>query len=90
MEKKKLNNKVEISACGKSITMRLSDEELKKLRIYSNTKKGENLNTKTIGDIYNFSLYALFDMDLKSRSKASRIHENFPYHNFSTAFWCLL
>lgn len=35
MEKKVCSNKVEFIACGKSITFKLSDKELKALRYHS-------------------------------------------------------
>jgi len=89
-ERKKLNNKVEFTGCGKSIVMRMSDPELRKLRVYSekdNRSEKEMMNT---GYIRNFSLYALFDYAIKSRSKCGRIRENFPYHDFELIYWTLL
>jgi len=86
MARKVLNNKVRISACGRSIEMRMSDGELKKLIIYSiPTERHE-----TYGYLYNFSLYALFDYDIKSPSKQGRIYKNFPYHDFAKAMWELI
>lgn len=89
-ERKKLNNKVEFTGCGKSIVMRMSDHELRKLRVYSEKKKDSSIDDMKTGYIRNFSLYALFDYAIKSRSKCGRIRENFPYHDFELMYWTLL
>jgi hypothetical protein len=89
MARKVCNNKVEITACGKSIVMRLSDGELKKLRNYSDRQKGEDWERMTMGNITHVSLYALFDYAIKSPSKTGRIHKEFPFHDFENAWWYL-
>lgn len=79
----KLTNKVFISQAGKQVMFRLSDKELKHLRIYSQyTRQNQEyaLNRATMGSCYNFSMFAFFDYDT-TRSKAGRFHANFNYHD---------
>lgn len=83
MGRKICNNKVEFSANGKSVTFRLSDDELKTLRKYDDERK----NSK-YGWLYNFSVFAFFDYEVKG-SKCGRFHKNFNYHKFEKMIWCL-
>lgn len=89
MAKKILNNKVEFSAGGKYVKVRLSDEELKDLRRYSDYDKGADLSKMMFGTIHNFSLYAFLDYTLKTSQKACRVMEVFPYHEYDYVMWNL-
>ena len=90
MERKLLNNKVKFCAGCKEVVIKLSDKELKDLRCHTNYSKGVDRNTLTMGDMYNFALYAFLDYDLKkSRSKAARVKEQFPYHEYDRIYWYL-
>ena len=56
-------------------TFRLTDEEYKQLRNYSDKKHGSS----RMGDMYNFSAFAWADYEI-SRSKCGRFHSLFNYH----------
>ena len=90
MERKILNNKVNFFAGGKDVTIRLSDRELKILKQYSNYHKGDNLDKMTMMEMYNFSMYAYFEYELKGSAKGSRVKLAFPYHDYSTVWWKLV
>lgn len=90
MGRKILNNKVNFFAGGKEVTVRLSDKELKVLKQYSNYRKGTDLDKQTMMEIYNFSLYAYLDYDLKGSSKGGRVRITFPYHDYSSVWWELI
>ena len=81
-------NKVTISQCGVEATFRMSDKELRKLRIYSNynrqEKEGGYLERATMGNAYNFSMYAFFEHET-TRSKYGRFASLFNYHKGD--FW---
>lgn len=68
--------KVTISQCGKEAVFRLSEKELKKLRVYSD-KMGSSM---WYGHAYNFSMYAFFEYET-SRSKYRRFASLFNYNN---------
>ena len=90
MAKKVCNNKVEFIACGKDITFRLSDEELKALKYHTIvTRKNEDRRNLTCGDMYNFAAYAFFEYDA-TPTKYGRFAKNFPYHDFETIYWNLI
>lgn len=89
MAKKILKNKVEFSAGGKYVKVRLSDEELKDLRTYSNYDKGTDLSKMTSGTIRNFSLYTFLDYTLKTSQKACRVMAAFPYNEYDYVLWDL-
>ena len=89
MVRKVCNNKVEFTACGKTLLFRLSDKELKMLRRSSIWYKGEDWESRKYGYMYNFSAYAFFDYDVKG-SKAGRFHVAFPYHDFEKIMWDLV
>lgn len=90
MERKVLNNKVKFYAGCKEVVIKLSDKELKDLRCHTNYSKGVDRNTLTMGDMYNFALYAFLDYDLKkSPSKAARVKAQFPYHEYDRIYWYL-
>lgn len=78
-----LNNKVTISQAGVEATFRLSDKELRKLRIYSRYTRQEKengfLDKATMGNAHNFSMYAFFEYET-SRSKYGRFASLFNYH----------
>lgn len=78
-----LNNKVTISQAGVEATFRLSDKELRKLRIYSQYTRQEKengfLDKATMGNAHNFSMYAFFEHET-SRSKYGRFASLFNYH----------
>lgn len=80
---KALKHKVEISQCGVSAVFRLSDKELKDLRLYSNytAQEKENgfLEKARHGHAYNFSMYAFFEYAM-TRGKSGRFHGIFNYH----------
>lgn len=89
MERKKLNNKVEFNACGKSIIFHLSDHELRRLKHSSIYNKDDDWEKKTYGLIYNFAVYALFDAEFSS-SKYGRLVNNFPYKEFDKMMWNII
>lgn len=84
-----LNNQVTISQAGVEATFRLSDKELRKLRIYSRYTRQEKengfLDKATMGNAYNFSMYAFFEYET-SRSKYGRFASLFNYHK-GDFFW---
>ena len=86
------NNKVEFSAHGESLVMRLSDKELFDLRCYSIHRgcKKDEWKKASSGFLYNFSAFALFDYDIKSASKRGRFHKTFNYHKFEQMYWYLM
>ena len=90
MERKILNNKVNFFAGGKDVTIRLSDRELKILKRYSNYNKDDNLDKMTMMEMYNFSMDAYFDYELKGSTKGSRVKLAFPYHDYSNVWWELV
>lgn len=90
MERKVLNNKVVFHAGGNEVMVKLSDRELKDLRCHTNYAKGVDRDSLTMGDMYNFALYAFLDYDLKkSPSKAARVRSKFPYHTYDRVYWYL-
>ena len=90
MERKVLNNKVKFYAGGKEVMVKLSDRELHDLRCHTNYKNGVDRDTLTMGDMYNFALYAFLDYDLKkSPSKAARVKKQFSYHEYDRIYWYL-
>lgn len=92
MERKVLNNKVKFYAGCKEVVIKLSDKELQDLRNHTNYNftKGVARATLTFGELYNFALWAFLDYDLKkSPSKAARVKEQFPYHEYDRIFWYL-
>lgn len=90
MERKVLNNKVTFYAGGKEVMVKLSNRELHDLRCHTNYAKGVDRDTLTMGDMYNFALYAFLDYDLKkSPSKAGRVKAQFPYHSIDRIHWNL-
>lgn len=88
---KQLNNKVTISQAGVEATFRLSDKELKGLRHSSRytrqEKESGRVDKATMGDVYNFSMYAFFDYET-TRAKSGRFHKVFNYHK-GDFFWYL-
>ncbi len=88
--KKVCNNKIKFCAHGNEAIFRLSDLEVKKLRRYSEYTKSEKergfLENATFGNIRNFSVFALFDYEIKG-SKCGRFHSIFNYHKFDIMFW---
>jgi hypothetical protein len=88
---KKLNNKVVISQAGVEATFRLSGKELKGLRYSSRHTRQEMengfLEKATMGNAYNFSMYAFFDHET-TRAKSGRFHSLFNYHK-GDFFWYL-
>ena len=68
--------KVTLSQNGVSATFRLTNEEYKQLRNYSDKKHGSS----RMGDMYNFSAFAWADYEI-SRSKCGRFHSLFNYHD---------
>lgn len=89
MARKVCNNKVEFSACGKSVTFRLSDKELRMLRRSSIFYNGDKWETFTHGTMYNFAAYAFFEYET-SRAKYGRFISNFPYKDFDKIIWFLI
>lgn len=81
--RKQVNNKVTISQAGVEATFRLSDKELRKLRLYSNFTKQEKeegfLDKATMGNAYNFSMYTFFEYNT-TNSKYGRFTSLFNYH----------
>lgn len=79
---KRLNNKVEISQAGVDAIFRLSDKELKVLRLYSdrvgNYSREQRLKAN-FGMCHNFSMHAFFDYET-TRSKSGRFNSLFNYH----------
>jgi len=90
MGKKVLNNKVNFFAGGKDVTIRLSDKELKTLKRYSIYHKDDNLDRLTMMQMYNFSLHAYFDYELRGSSKGARVTLAFPYHDYDNVWWELI
>ena len=88
--KKILNNVVRFSAAGKDVDVRLSDKELTMLRQSSIYSKGTDLTKMNYALIYNFSLYAYFDYDLKNTKKGWRVKKAFPYHDYDKIMWDLI
>ena len=86
--RKVCNNKVEFSANGKSAIFRLSDMELYWLRIYDD-KKPDNETKAKLGLLYNFSVFAFFDYQVKG-SKCRRFKSIFNYHEFEKMKWTLI
>lgn len=88
---KQNTNKVIISQNGVQATFRMSDKELRKLRVYSRFTKQEKengfLDKATMGNVYNFSMYAFFEHET-SRSKYGRFASLFDYHK-GDFLWCL-
>ena len=80
---KQNTNKVTVSQAGVQATFRMSDKELRKLRIYSNYTRQEKengfLDKATMGNAHNFSMYAFFEHET-SRSKYGRFASLFNYH----------
>lgn len=68
--------KVTLSQNGVSATFRLTDREYKWLKSYSDKKN----SSSRMGNMYNFSAFAWADYEI-SRSKCSRFHSLFNYHN---------
>ena len=87
--KKTCNNKVEFTACGKSLVFRLSDKELRNLRVASIRHKGDDWEHFNCGHMYNFSAYAFFEYDT-TRTKYGRFAANFPYHDFEKIYWTII
>ena len=90
MARKVLNNKVEFIAGGESLTMKLSDKELKSLRHSSEWFKGDDWEKFTHGNIHNFAIYALLDYEWKSPYKAGKFCEKFPYRKYDDIHWFLV
>lgn len=90
MARKILNNKVKFFAGYKDVTIKLSDRELKILKRYSKYHKDDNLDKMTMMEMYNFSMYAYFDYELKGSTKGSRVKRAFPYHDYSNVWWELV
>lgn len=88
MLKKVCNNKVVFLACGKEVTFKLSDSELRQLRCSSVHYKDDDWEKFTHGTIFNFSVYAFFEYET-SRAKYGRFAKNFPYHDFDKMAWFL-
>ena len=88
MARKVCNNKVEFTACGKTVMFRLSDKELRMLRRSSIFEKGVDWEKRNYGYLYNFSVFAFFDYDVKG-SKCGRFHKEFNYHEFDKMWWSL-
>lgn len=88
---KQLNNKVTISQAGVEATFRLSDKELRQLRVYSNFNKQEEnngfLEKARLGIAYNFSMFAFFEYET-TRSKYGRFASLFDYDK-GDFFWYL-
>jgi len=80
---KQLNNKVVISQAGVEATFKLSDKELKGLRRSSRYTRQEKengfLEKATMGNAYNFAMYAFFEYET-TRAKSGRFHSLFNYH----------
>lgn len=80
---KQLNNKVVISQAGVEATFKLSDKELRSLRRSSRYTRQEEergfLEKATMGNAYNFSMYAFFEYET-TRAKSGRFHSLFNYH----------
>ena len=87
--RKKCNNKVIFTACGKQLEMRLSDKELDNLRVASRHMGDKDYKAANSGDIYNFAIFALFDYGIKSSSKSGRFYKTFNYHDFDNMYWYL-
>ena len=85
-----LNTKIEFSACGRYMTMRLSDDELRQLRRSSNNWAGVDVSSMTCGFIYNFAIYALFDYSFKSASKRRRFMDTYGYNDFGEMYWSVV
>lgn len=85
-----LNNKVVFWGGGNEVIVRLSDDELAKLRRYSIHYGGDDISKKCMMEIYNFSLYTYIDDELKRSSKGSRIKCVFPYLEYDSVWWNLL
>ena len=76
------NNKVEISQAGVDAIFRLSDKELKVLRLYSNRRgdySTEQALKANFGTCYNCYMHAFFDYET-TRSKSGRFNSLFNYH----------
>ena len=89
MARKVCNNKVEFTACGKSVIFRLSDKELKTLRRISTFEKGVDWEKRNYGYLYNFTAFSFFDNYVKG-SKCGRFHREFTYHEFDKIMWDLV
>lgn len=87
--KKTCNNKVEFTACGKSLVFRVSDKELRNLRVYSIHRNGDDLEHFNYGYMYNFSAYAFFEYET-TRTKYGRFAANFNYHDFGEIYWTII
>ena len=90
MARKILNNKVKFFAGYNDVTIKLSDRELEILKRYSKYHKDDNLDKMTMMEMYNFSMYAYFDYELKGSTKGSRVKSAFPYHDYSNVWWELV
>lgn len=80
-------NKVTFCACGKDLTLKLSDKELKELRLYTDSRDRKiDINKVHSGDMYNFSFYAWIDNSITPHKRGKCV-VTFPYHNFSNMYW---
>jgi hypothetical protein len=88
---KQLNNKVVISQAGVEATFKLSDKELRNLRHSSRytrqEKESGRVDKATMGNAYNFSMYAFFEHET-TRAKSGRFYKLFDYHK-GDFFWYL-
>lgn len=75
---------------GKDLKMRFSDKELHILRHTSIHYNGDDIDNSKHGELYNFAAYAMFDYELKSRSRRERFCAAFPYHSFESIRWELV
>lgn len=89
MKKKENKIKVGFFACGKNVVFSLSESELRQLRHSSIRDGHEDWERKHMGRLYNFAVYATFDMECFSKTNKNKLVKNFPLGEFDLMEWSI-